>query len=142
MKTSRTASSREYKTFKMPAPPSEGFAHVNVSRRHVVGVDVFLETTQSPEAIVDGLAKAIAGSPLHLLTIANRGTTVYPSSGTTNIALVDHFRCRFVGRDGADATDAQIMDLLQRISTTYSWMHVEKLQQFDGVDAFSKSQGG
>jgi isocitrate dehydrogenase len=41
----------------------------------------------------------------------------------------------------ADVTDAQILDLLQRISSTYRWVHVEKLQRFDGKDAFSKAQG-
>jgi isocitrate dehydrogenase len=40
-----------------------------------------------------------------------------------------------------DVTDAQILDLLGRISATYRWCHVEKLQRFDGKDGFSKAQG-
>ena len=42
---------------------------------------------------------------------------------------------------GKDVADAQLIDLLQRLARELIWMHVEKLQQFDGEDAFSKSAG-
>jgi isocitrate dehydrogenase len=35
----------------------------------------------------------------------------------------------------------EITDLLARIGASYSWMHVEKLQRFDGKDAFERPQG-
>ncbi len=136
-KRSQTASSRDYKTFKVP--PSTGtVGYVHAARRHVVGVDVFIESTELPDVIVESVNRILPGSPLELISITNRGTTVYPPSGTQG-SLVDHYRCRFVPREGADANDAQILDLLQRISAIYTWMHIEKLQQFDGVDFFSKS---
>jgi isocitrate dehydrogenase len=55
---------------------------------------------------------------------------------------VDHYRCRFLLRDGAgELDDAAILELLQRIGGRYRWMHVEKLQEFDGAQGFTKAQG-
>ena len=136
---SRTASSRDYRAVKVPKTPRE-VGHVDPVTRRVVGVDVFVESTDRPDAIAESLRGAVTGSRLDLLSIANRGTTVYPQRDS-NIGLVDHYRCRFVCRDAADVLDADILDVLQRVAKTYPWMHVEKLQQFDGVDAFSKAQG-
>jgi len=57
------------------------------------------------------------------------------------VLLVDHFRCRFVLRDGAAGLgDAEILSLLEVIGAQHRWMHIEKLQEFDGEPAFSKSQ--
>ena len=56
--------------------------------------------------------------------------------------LVDHWACRFVLRDGeGELSDAQAMDLLQRISSRHRWTHVEKLHEIDGQPGFTKSQG-
>jgi isocitrate dehydrogenase len=140
-KTSTTASSRDYKDIKPPQPSTERVSAVTVARRSVVGVDVFLETTDVPETIVTTLNAALEGSSMRLLSVANRGTTVYPSAGDVNVGLVDHFRCRFVAKGNTEVTDTHIIDALQRIPASYRWMHIEKLQQFDGEDAFSKSQG-
>jgi isocitrate dehydrogenase len=72
--------------------------------------------------------------------ITNRGAMVYPSTDR-RVSLVDHFRCRFVPRDAAvDLGDAVILALLQTLAGEHRWMHVEKLQEFDGEPAFSKSQ--
>ena len=75
---------------------------------------------------------------LHAIT--NRGNTVYPLTERA-VSLVDQFRCRFLLNDrNADAGDPEILALLTRIGETSRWMHVEKLQEFDGEPAFSKSQ--
>lgn len=73
--------------------------------------------------------------------ISNRGTRVYPPTGALT-ACVDHWRCRFLLRDGdGDLGDAQILDLLQRVSARHRWMHIEKLNEFDGALGFTKAQG-
>jgi isocitrate dehydrogenase len=36
---------------------------------------------------------------------------------------------------------AEIADLIVRVGREHSWMHVEKLQRFDGADGFTKDQG-
>jgi hypothetical protein len=34
-----------------------------------------------------------------------------------------------------------ILDVLQRVAAINPWMHVEKLQEFDGAAAYTKAQG-
>jgi biotin operon repressor len=41
---------------------------------------------------------------------------------------------------GDALTNAEILSLLTRIGEAHIWHHVEKLQQFDGEDAFSRTQ--
>jgi isocitrate dehydrogenase len=65
---------------------------------------------------------------------------VFPSSGR-RVSLVDHFRCRFVLRETASKLgDSEILSLLGTVGGHHRWMHIEKLQEFDGDPAFSKSQ--
>lgn len=72
--------------------------------------------------------------------ITNQGAIVFPSNDR-RVSLVDHFRCRFVLRDdAAKLGDSDILSLLRAIGDQHRWMHVEKLQEFDGEPAFSKSQ--
>ena len=86
-------------------------------------------------------AEQVAGAPLKLKMISNRGTQVYPDRGTM-IDCVDHYRCRFVQRDPAgEVGDAALLDLLARVAGKYRWVHVEKLQEFDGQPGYTKAQG-
>lgn len=137
-KQSQTASSRDYKAFRLDRT-GDTVDYVEATTRHTVGVDVFIESTDMPLPIVDKIDRALEGSSLKLLSMTNRGASVYPLPGARG-SLVDHYRCRFVPKDGTDTTGADIMDVLQRVASVYTWMHVEKLQQFDGVDRFSKSK--
>jgi len=139
-KRSRMAKPREYKRINVPRA-SDAVGHVDVASRRVVGADIFIETLEHPNHIGDTLVRAIDGSPFTLKVISNRGTAVWPDTGHRT-SLVDAFQCRFIVSDaGAEPTDAQILDLLQRVGSAYRWVHVEKLQCFDGKDAFSKAQG-
>jgi isocitrate dehydrogenase len=106
----------------------------------VSGVDVYVETGLEPKELAANMEQLAKGSPVKLQMITNRGAMVFPSNGR-RISLVDHFRCRFVLNDGAASLgDAEILSLLQVIGGKHRWMHVEKLQEFDGEPAFSKSQ--
>jgi isocitrate dehydrogenase len=109
--------------------------------RRVSGVDVFVESALSPQELGESATALADGSPFALKIVSSRGTRVYPSTGAIT-DCVDQFRFRYVLRDPAgDATDVQILDLLQRVATKHRWAHVEKLQEFDGVPAFTKAQG-
>lgn len=131
---------REYRPLKVP-PRTVEVQSVTVTARRVVGVDVFVESTLMPADLGERLEADSRESQLRLLMISNRGTLVYPGDGGP-VGLVDHYRCRFVGRDpAADVGDDAILELLRRVGGKHRWMHIEKLQQFDGSDAFSKSQG-
>ncbi len=138
-KRSKVSPPRDYKKVELPAAVP-GVNVVPAVSRRVSGVDVYIESDIDPKALAQSLENLIASSPLRLQMITNRGAMVFPSSDR-RISLVDHFRCRFVPSDGAASLgDAEILSLLEVIGGEYRWMHIEKLQEFDGAPAFSKSQ--
>jgi isocitrate dehydrogenase len=138
-KRSKVSPPRDYKKVELP-PAQPGVNIVSAANRRVSGVDIYIESSLEPKALAAGLEKSTQSSPMRLQMITNRGAMVFPSSDR-RVSLVDHFRCRFVLRDGADsASDADILALLQIVGGQHRWMHVEKLQEFDGEPAFSKSQ--
>lgn len=139
-KRSELAAPREYQRINVP-PASPEVGHVDVQSRSVVGVDIFIESLQHPAELGDTLTRISNDSGLKLKVISNRGTAVWPDTGHRT-SLVDAFQCRFVGVNESDsAADTVILGLLQRIAAEYRWVHVQKLQRFDGKDAFSKAQG-
>jgi isocitrate dehydrogenase len=134
------AAARTYHPLRVPVVPSDPVT-VRPRTRRVVGADVFVESGQSPAALGPTLEGLVAGSPLRLKMLSNRGTQVYPDKGTL-IDCVDHYRCRFVQREpGGELPDAHLLDLLARVAAKYRWVHVEKLQEFDGQPGYTKAQG-
>lgn len=115
--------------------------YVRPSRRRTVGSDIFIESPISPDELGKSLESLAEGSPLRLKMISNRGTKVYPATGGMT-DCVDHWRCRFVLRDGASKLeDAALLALIGKIATKHSWMHVEKLEELDGEAGFTRAQG-
>lgn len=114
---------------------------VGPARRATIGADVFVESMRSPAEIGRELERLVEGSPVRLKMISNRGTVVYPDNGALT-DCVDHHRCRFKLRDpNADLTTAQLTELLTRVGSAFRFMHVETLQEFDGVRAYTLAQG-
>ena len=138
-KRSKVSPPRDYTKVELP-PAKPGVNVVPAASRRVSGVDVYVESDLEPKVLASNLEKSTQSSPVRLEMITNRGAMVFPSSDR-RVSLVDHFRCRFVLRDRvAGLGDADILSLLQTIGGQHRWMHVEKLQEFDGEPAFSKSQ--
>ncbi len=131
---------RDYRPLAMKKWPQITW-YKAASTRELVGVDVFVESERDPHAIGITLQSAAEGSAFDLKMISSRGAQVWPHMGG-NTFLVDHFRARFMFREPpkGDAV-AEITDLLSRIGRQHRWMHIEKLQRFDGADAFTKAQG-
>jgi len=131
---------REYRPITLQRWPAITW-YKAAATRELIGVDVFVESERDPRAIGITLAAAAEGSAFTLKMISSRGTQVWPEQGG-NTFLVDHFRARFLFKEPpkGDAV-AEITDLLNRIGRQHRWMHLEKLQRFDGADAFSKAQG-
>ena len=126
----------------MPRWP-EGTWHREPGTRELAGLDVFVESPRDAAMLAESLRAAVDGSAFELGSISNRGVQVWPTSGETFV--VDHFHCRFPLRGapsalGADE-NAAVTDLLTRIGREHRWMHVEKLQRFDGQDGFARAQG-
>jgi isocitrate dehydrogenase len=128
---------RDYRPIKMPNV-SAAPALVHPATRRVVGVDVFVEWDGDAETLGKQVTELADDSPLELKMVDNRGTVVYPPTGTLT-DVVDAWRCRFFVRDGGELADPELIWLLERIGVPYT--HIEKLHEFDGVPAFSKAQG-
>ena len=130
---------RDYKPINLPRV-SERPDYVAAEQRAVVGLDVFVESPLGPEELGASIRDLTDGTALELRSISNRGRQVYPPTGAT-ADMVDHYACRFMLRDPGELSDDAVHDLLARVSTRHRWMHLEKLQEFDGEPAFTKAQG-
>ncbi len=108
--------------------------------RKKIGVDVFIESDEVPSVVGEKLNRLTEGTPYALKMISNRGTQVWPATGAMP-SCVDHYRCRFTIQDFSIWTPESVLDILGRIGRVYRWMHVEKLEQLDGKDGFTKAQG-
>ncbi|RAI58344.1 NADP-dependent isocitrate dehydrogenase [Roseicella frigidaeris] len=129
---------REYRPIALKRWPQITWYRA-ASTRELVGVDVFVESERDPRAISITLQAAAEGSAFDLTMIGSRGAQVWPDIGGHSF-LVDHFRARFMFKEPPKGNGiAEITDLLQRIGRQHNWMHIEKLQRFDGADAFSKA---
>jgi isocitrate dehydrogenase len=132
------ASTRPYRPWDMSRVHSTDKV---VSQRQDVGVDVFIESTAPLQEIGRTLERYTDGLPFTLTMISNRGTKVYPDAVALP-DLVDHHRCRFKQKAGSPvAQEADILELLKRISASFRWMHVEKLMDVEDKPAFTKAQG-
>jgi isocitrate dehydrogenase len=137
-KRSQVSPPKAYAEVELPAPQL-GVNVVRSKSRKVSGVDVYIESELEPRALAASLEKVSQSSVLRLEMISNRGAMVFPGPDR-RVSLVDHFRCRFVARDSAsNLADSEILRLLDNLGSEHRWMHVEKLQEFDGAAAFSKS---
>jgi len=133
--------SREYRPLHMPKATGKT-AVTTVKSRRVLGADVFIEGGMSAVELGKSLDKIVEETPIKLKMISNRGTKVYPPTEDASTSCVDHWRCRFIMRDdSAQMTDEHLADLVRKIGAKHVWMHIEKLNEFDGQDAFSKAQG-
>ncbi len=114
---------------------------VRPSTRAVVGLDVFVESPLSAAELGASLMELTAQTPLSLKMISSRGTKVFPPTGALT-ETGDHFRCRFIVKETpGDLPDEDVHALLVAISSRHRWMHIEKLQEFDGELGFTRDQG-
>ncbi len=131
---------RDYRPIRLPRM-APGAAGGPATSRAVVGVDVFIEASLAADELGKSLEELVDGSSFALKMIGNRGTMVYPPTGAIT-DLADHWRCRFVPREeGSSVGDEDVLDLLRRIGARHAWMHVEKLQTFQGEQGFTRDQG-
>ena len=113
---------------------------VRPQTRRKVGADIFVETTDAPQLLAERLQRLTSSTVYTLVMISNRGTAVWPPTGA-DPDCIDHYRCRFLITHPLDWTNRSLPDLLVSISSIYRWMHVERLEEFDGVPSFTAAQG-
>jgi isocitrate dehydrogenase len=144
-KRSETWKVRDYREIKLPrldhAPD-----FVKADKLRVVGADIFLHSNMMPSDLGPSVERLLEGTALKLKMISNRGTKVYPPTGaiTDN---VDQYRCRCMLRSGAekggtaDLADTDLLAVLAKLGAKHRWVHIEKLQEIDGAEGFTKAQG-
>jgi len=136
---------RDVKEIKLPRL-SDQPEFVKAKTLRVVGADIFVHSPLKPEVLGPSLESLLEGTPIKLKMISNRGTKVYPSAGAIT-DCVDQYRCRCMLRQGAekggtgDLTDQVLLPVLSKIGAAHRWVHVEKLQEIDGAEGFTKAQG-
>jgi isocitrate dehydrogenase len=131
--------SRSYQPVTMPDVTRDQ-VRTELGSRTKVGVDIFIETDEQPSTIAAWMTQMLHGTPYSLSMISNRGTAVWPGTGGST-SCVDHFRCRFTISDQASWHPESVLDLLHRIGVRYRWMHVEKLEEYNGERAYTLAQG-
>jgi isocitrate dehydrogenase len=139
-RTSSAWPAREYRPLKLPEVSSEP-ALVHPSTRRVAGVDVFVEWDGTPDQLGSAMERLVETTPVELRLVDNRGTKVYPPTGTPT-DCVDAWRCRFLMRDASsELSDSDLLALLSRLADGHRFTHIEKLHEFDGAMAYTKAQG-
>jgi isocitrate dehydrogenase len=131
---------REHAALQLPklSPDPD---YVKPASRAVVGLDVFVESPLSAVELGTSLTSLTIDTKLELKMVSSRGTRVYPPTGAITDTL-DHWRARFIIKENpGDLPDDDVHELLQRISSQHRWMHIEKLQEFDGELGFTRDQG-
>lgn len=114
---------------------------MHAKSRRTLGADIFVESALSAEELGNSLTALSEESPLRLKMISNRGTKVFSHNGAMT-DCIDQWRCRFVLRDTeGDLNDQVLLTHLTKVAEVHRWMHIEKLQEFDGKPGYSLAQG-
>ncbi len=112
-----------------------------LAEKVLVGVDVFADDTdKNPDEVAKRL-QAIEANGLELLMITNRGVKVWPN-GFDETYCTNHWRCRFMPKDGGSISKADIVQILgNAVEKGVDVIKTENLYEFDGKKGYSLGQG-
>ena len=114
-----------------PRPPA---------KKELVGMDVFVHST----ALVEELAREMKTAESELVELAmitNRGVKIWPG-GLPETFTTDHWRCRFLAREGKQFNKAMVLDILRQLTGAgVDFVKTEQLYTFDGEPGYSLGQG-
>jgi isocitrate dehydrogenase len=128
---------QRYKSDRMTPPEIRPPAPTT---KALVGVDVFVAGRMPADDLAATL-EAHQPDSLPLLMITNRGVKVWPE-GHPETFCTDHWRCRFMGKDGAEISHRDVVTLLDRLAGgNVDFIKTEHLYTFDGQPGYSLGQG-
>ncbi|MCB1599782.1 MAG: NADP-dependent isocitrate dehydrogenase [Xanthomonadales bacterium] len=107
-----------------------------------VGIDIFVHAADIAPDDLAAQLQATDTEQLSLQLITNRGVKVWPQ-GHAETFCTDHWRCRFLAREGQDPlTLGHKVALLQRMADAgIDVIKTEHLFNFDGVAGYAQAQG-
>ena len=109
------------------------------SPERIVGVDMFIESVEQPEAIARKCVHH-GGTKFKLINVSNRGTQVWPT-GSRYTNLVNQFNVRFEALNEQPLTQQDVIGLYVSLSADYKICSIELLNMWDGKKAYSLAQG-
>lgn len=110
------------------------------AEKQTVGLDVFMHWRGTADELAASL-KSCELANLELVMITNRGVKVWPN-GMPETFCTDHWRCRFMAKEGNPVTHAMFVELLGNVANAgLDFIKTENLCTFDGVAGFSLGQG-
>ena len=129
-------------TFQAPPKPTEPtMMHTfRGLQKEVVGIDVYIDASEAATSTAPRLEKLAEGTPFRLTLMSCRGTQVWPR-GSAFTEVVDYWRARFELRDGAKATQADAIRLLDAVAAGFTISESAVLRTYGGVRGYSMAQG-
>ena len=124
----------------LPRPQTQANRSKPPLRRVFEGADIFVEWHGTADMLAERMRAAAAPGPFRLSMISNRGTVMWPD-GAVHADTVPHWRCRFVSTSRPEEAEQEIPHLLSVIGERLRWMHVEKLEAYNDMPAYSRAQG-
>lgn len=121
-------------SFSIPA------AKTKKVNKELVGVDVFVDWNAGQANDLGQMLSRIEHPIFKLGMISNRGTIVYPE-GAPETFCTDHWRCRFLAREGQTPNHEALVTLLQEVNKLkLDFIKTENLYAFDGEKGYSGAQ--
>ncbi|MBX9774593.1 MAG: NADP-dependent isocitrate dehydrogenase [Xanthobacteraceae bacterium] len=109
--------------------------------KELVGIDVFVHWRGQQVRALAETMRCAQGRDLELTMISNRGVKVWPA-GIAETLKTDHWRCRYMARQGKTIDHAKIANLqMELVYLGIDFIKTEHLYNFDGQPGFSLGQG-
>lgn len=109
--------------------------------KELVGIDVFVHWRGQQARALAETMRCAQGGDLELTVISNRGVKVWPA-GIEETLKTDHWRCRYVVRQGRTIDLAKVANLqMDLFYLGIDFIKTEHLYNFDGEPGFSPVQG-
>ena len=103
-------------------------------------MDVFVHSTAPVEELAREM-KTAESELVELAMITNRGVKIWPG-GLPETFTTDHWRCRFLAREGKQFNKAMVLDILRQLTGAgIDFVKTKQLYTFDGEPGYSLGQG-
>lgn len=133
----------QLKTVAYHNEPAHTIVHKHaetVTKRHLVGIDVFIYHKGSLNLFFSKISHINIG-PLRLKMISNRGVRVWPG-GQKETFCIEQWRCRFISDEGRTVSQNDAIQILHAFDhVQMDVIQAEFLYTYDGKPGYSSAEG-